>query len=64
MAKNMIQIPLELWQVCFHDHFPGKPVLVTNHSPSEELFPNIQCELPLMQLHSTSSRYIKYLSLY
>lgn len=55
MTKNIPQIFLELCQVWCHDHFPGKHVLVANHPPSEEHFPNVQGDLLLMQLHSTSS---------
>jgi len=33
---------------------PGKPVPVTDHPLSEEPFPNVQSELPLMQRHSIS----------
>ncbi|CAM9299044.1 unnamed protein product, partial [Bubo scandiacus] len=36
--------------------FPGEPVPVTDHLLREKLFPNVQSELPLMQLHPISSR--------
>ena len=46
---------VELWQAWCHDHIPGEPVPVTDHPLSEEPFPNVQSELPLMQFHSISS---------
>lgn len=42
---------LEFQQVWCHKHFPGEPVLVSNHTLSEKTTPNIQLEPPLMQLH-------------
>ena len=36
-------------------HFPGQPVLVLDHSFSEESFPNIQFKPPLMQLEAIYS---------
>ncbi|KAK4818862.1 hypothetical protein QYF61_020081 [Mycteria americana] len=54
-TKSIVQMLLELWQAWCRDHFPGEPVPVTDHPPSEEPFPNVQSELPLMQLHSISS---------
>lgn len=42
---------LEFWWAWDSDHFPGKPVPVTNHSLSEEYFPNVQSEMPLTWLH-------------
>ena len=42
---------LELWQAWCFDHFP---VPVTDHPLSEEPFPIVQPELPLIQFHSIS----------
>ena len=55
MTKSIVQMLLELWQVWCHDHFTEEPVPVTNHPLSEEPFPNVQSELPLVQPHSISS---------
>lgn len=41
---------LEHRQACGHNDFPGKLA-----HPGEQRFPNIQCELPLMQLQATPS---------
>lgn len=53
MVKSVIQMLLEVF---------NRLVAMTtslgsqcNHSHSEEPFPNVQAELPLMQLHSISS---------
>jgi len=46
---------LELQQAWCRDLFPGEPVPVTDHPPNKKPFPNVQCELPPMQLHSISS---------
>jgi len=35
-------------------HLPAEPVPGTDHPLSEEPFPDVQPELPLMQLHSVS----------
>lgn len=40
------QTLLEFWQAWCCDHFPGEPVPVPDHHPSEEPFPNVQSELP------------------
>ena len=52
MTKKVNQMLLELWQAWSHDQFHGDPVLVTNHTLSEEPFPNVLSELPLTQLYS------------
>lgn len=40
----------EIWSWC-HDQFPGQRFVVPDHPVGEELFTNVQPELPLMQLH-------------
>ncbi|KAJ7408425.1 hypothetical protein WISP_121089 [Willisornis vidua] len=50
MTKS-IKMFLELSQVWHYDHFTGDPVPITNYPLGEELFPNVQSELALMQLH-------------
>lgn len=44
-----------------HDHFPGQPVPVLNHYLAEELFPHIQLQPPLTQLHTVCMAYISNL---
>lgn len=55
LIKSLIQMLLEHCQAWCWDQFPGKSLPGTNHLLSEEPFPNVQAELPLMQLHSISS---------
>ena len=55
MTKFVVQMLFELTQAWFHDHFPGDAVPVTDHTLSEEFFPNVQTELPMMQLNGISS---------
>lgn len=38
-----------------HNHFPGEPVLVPDHSLGEEPFPNTHLELLPRQLHAVPS---------
>lgn len=45
---------LALRQAWCCDHAPGEPVPVPRHPLSEESFPGVQSELPLVQLHATS----------
>lgn len=51
MTKSIAQT---LWQTWCHDHFPGEAVPVTDHPLTEEPLPNVQPQVPLMQLHSVS----------
>lgn len=51
ISENTVQAVLELHQTWCHDHFPREPVLVPGHPLSEELFPNLQPDPTLMQLH-------------
>lgn len=55
MAKSFIQPLHEFCQAWDHDHFLGDPVPMTDHTLSEEPFPNVQAYLPLLQLPSISS---------
>jgi len=45
-------VALEHLQVRWLHHLPGQPVSVPHHSLWEEVFPNIQPELPLMKLQA------------
>lgn len=47
-TKSITQMLLELSQAWCCDHFPEESVPVTNRLLSEEHFPNLQSELPLI----------------
>lgn len=44
--KSIVQMLFDLCQAWGRDRFPGEPVPVTERSLGEELFPNVQSELP------------------
>lgn len=48
MTKSIVQMLHELWQAWCCDHFPEEPVPGTTYPHSEETFPNVQFELPLI----------------
>ena len=46
---------LEHLQRWWLHHLPGQPVPVHDHTFREDIFPNTQCESPLVQLEATPS---------
>lgn len=52
MAECIVQMFLEYWQAQCGDYCLGEPVPMPEHPLSEEPFPKIQPEPPLLQLHA------------
>lgn len=51
MTKSLVHVLLKIWQGWYSDYFPRETAPVTNHILSEEPFPKVPSEVPLMQLH-------------
>lgn len=54
MTKSNPETLLELLQAWCYNHFTGEQVPLTGNPLSEEPFPHVHSELPLMLLHSIS----------
>jgi len=51
MSESTVQTLSELQQAQCHDHGLGEPAPVPDHPLSEEPFPDIQPDSPLLQLY-------------